>query len=64
MFATVSYIDQFKQYPKRDDELMHSLKLLAAGDSSDFMVRLRLTRSNSVIPSYFDFQVGESRKAY
>nr|CCA21162.1 conserved hypothetical protein [Albugo laibachii Nc14] len=32
--------DQFKQYPKRDEELMHSLKLLAAGDSTDFMEKV------------------------
>lgn len=31
--------DQSKQFPERDEDLLRSLKLLAAGDSANFMVR-------------------------
>lgn len=31
--------DQSKQFPERDEDLLRSLKLLAAGESANFMVR-------------------------
>lgn len=33
--------DQSKQFPERDDDLLRSLQLLAAGESAHFMVRER-----------------------